>query len=198
MVECNGCGITLHLRCLSPPRQTALSRSFFCPACNPKGLSATHELYMPRTPSLHRQNDPYLCIDLHDFLADGTLPYKATPPELAMLKLRASSYPSSHASYTRPMDTGFYAEILLPLSDLLGQVATSSSTAVPHTLLPRSNGASFLIEFTPTSTQITATTPTRQPDFALGHVLSTTAVVLYTVRTVRSCLPILSLTVLWL
>ena len=84
MVECNGCGITFHLPCLSPPRQTAPSRSFFYPACAPKGLSATHALYMPHTPIQYRQNDPYLCIDLLDFLADGTLPAKATSSSKAV------------------------------------------------------------------------------------------------------------------
>lgn len=92
MVECDGCGITLHLRCLSPPRQTAPSGSFFCPACDPKGLSATNELYMPHTPLQYRENDPYLDIDLLDFLADATLPYNATPSELAKFKRQAASY----------------------------------------------------------------------------------------------------------
>ena len=92
MVECNGCGLTLHLRCLSPPRQTAPSGAFYCPACDPKGISSTQELYMPHTPLQYRDKDPYMDIDLLDYVLEQQDPYLLTGRELSKFQQRAACY----------------------------------------------------------------------------------------------------------
>ena len=92
MVECDGCGLTTHLRCLSPPRQTAPSGAFYCPACDPKGISATQELYMPHTPLQYRDNDPYMDIALLDYICEQQEPYSLSSRELAAFQRRAASY----------------------------------------------------------------------------------------------------------
>ena len=92
MVECDTCGLTVHLRCLSPPRHTPPSGIFCCPACDPHGISATQELYMPHTPLQYRDKDPYMDIELLDYVFEGQEPYRHTPRELTTFQRQAACY----------------------------------------------------------------------------------------------------------
>ena len=92
MVECDSCGLTVHLRCLSPPRHTAPSGIFCCPACDPHGISTTQELYMPHTPLQYRDRDPYMDIELLDYVFEGQEPYRHKQRELAAFQRQAACY----------------------------------------------------------------------------------------------------------
>ena len=89
MVECETCGVTVHLRCLSPPRHTPPSGPWHCPACDPNGITTMDELYMPHTPLQYADNDPYEDMELLNYLEHQTIPQRDSKAEILR---RAASY----------------------------------------------------------------------------------------------------------
>lgn len=92
MAVCETCGITIHLRCLSPPRQTPPSGTWHCPACDPHGVATMDELYMPHTPLEYAHNDPYQDIDLLNYLEHQTIPQNKSKKDTQGFLRRASAY----------------------------------------------------------------------------------------------------------
>ena len=74
MVFCDGCNQLYHLRCLVPPRSTVPSGAFYCPSCDPTGLTSLDELYNPDTALVYRLRDPYLDPWLLFFLVNDAFP----------------------------------------------------------------------------------------------------------------------------
>ena len=84
-MACAGCAHRWsHLQCLitAPPRSTAPSGDFFCPACDP-------ELFYKDTPLRYTDTDPYQDIALLDAL-DGDMP--ETPTEQRRVAKRMATH----------------------------------------------------------------------------------------------------------
>ena len=89
LVACAGCHRWSHLQCLTPPRSTAPSGDFFCPACDPLGISGLTELFYKDTPLRYTDTDPYQDIALLDAL-DGDMP--ETPTEQRRVAKRMATH----------------------------------------------------------------------------------------------------------
>ena len=92
MVICNGCDGYFHLRCLSPPRSTAPSGDFYCPACDPSGATTLQELYNATTPLDYDDKDPYMDIHLLDFISMDEAPIGLSTSEMKAFIRRANRY----------------------------------------------------------------------------------------------------------